>query len=187
MSRGRRVYFLCLVVLPALCACVSPLYKVSPLPSSPPGDLARSTPVAGLEVGAAALSEDRAMTQFGANLPIAGVIAIEVRIANHGEQPLKLDSGRFALKDASGKGLKRLTPRIALERVMTYFGVSLYGKEAYRRTLESYETIALKPEAIQPKEERSGILFFGARESTGLTGLVLTFKGGPAPISLKLD
>jgi len=127
------------------------------------------------------------MTQFGANLPLAAVVAVEVRFANRGDQPLKLDSFRFALKDAAGKGLKRLAPKIALERVITYYRVSLYGKEAYRQTLESYESIALKLDAMQPREERSGILFFGARESTGLNGLVLTVKGGPAPISLRLD
>jgi hypothetical protein len=127
------------------------------------------------------------MTQFGANLPLATVIAVEVRFSNRGDQPVKLDSFRFALKDASGKGLKPLAPKIALQRVMAYDGTRLYGKEAYRRTLESYESIALKLDAIQPREERSGILFFGARESTDLNGFVLTVKGGPAPISLRLD
>ena len=188
MSKGPRAYFLCLVALPALCACVSPLYKVSPLPGSPPSDLAKSPAVAGIEIAAAALSDDRALAQFGANLPLAGVIAVEVRIANHGDQPIKLDSARFSLKDPKGRGFKPLAPKIALERVMTYYGVSLYGKEAYRLTIESYESIALNLAELEPREERSGILFFGAREtSTGHTLLVLTLKGGPAPISLRLD
>ena len=44
---------------------------------------------------------------------------------------------------------------------MKYYGDKFYAKAAYRRTLEDYESVALKKgSAIEPEREIRGIIFF---------------------------
>src|SRR5262249_6480073 len=57
-------------------ACGGRLYKVSPLPTNAQPDVTTSNGN-GLNVGAMALDGEQSYERFEANLPLAGVIAIE--------------------------------------------------------------------------------------------------------------
>ena len=175
-------------LLPVVAACGGRLYKVAPLPSIAPPEIS-TTKGAGLDIGAVALDGERSYERFEANLPLAGVIAVDVRMVNKSEAAVTTDSLRFELRDASGARLKRLTPKKALGVVMKYYGDRFYAKIAYRRTLEDYESVAIKQgAAIEPEREIRGIVFFQTRrETTNVDGFILSVAGLNAPVDVRLQ
>jgi hypothetical protein len=174
-------------LLPVLAACGGRLYKVAPLPASAPPEISMGK--GGLDVGAAALDGERSYERFEANLPLAGVIAVDVRLVNNSEATIMTNSLRFELRDPSGAELKRIAPKKALSAVMKYYGDKFYAKVAYRRTLEDYESVALKQgSAIEPEGELRGIVFFQTeRETAGVDGLILSVAGLRAPVNVQLQ
>jgi len=188
MCTQRILYLIFWLSLLALCGC-GPLFKVAPLPKSPPADLVTATAPGGLEIGASALTDDiSAIEQFGANLPLAGLVAVEVELTNRGTEPIKASALRFELRDAAGGRYKRLETKKALGRLMKYYQKRTYLKESYRQTRESMESLALPLSSpLAPQEERHGFLFFEAKQDVAqLTGLTLSVEGGPSPIEMKL-
>jgi hypothetical protein len=174
-------------LLPVLAACGGRLYKVAPLPASVPPEISMGN--GGLDVGAVALDGERSYERFEANLPLAGVIAVDVRMVNNSESRIMTNSLRFELRDPSGAELKRIAPKKALSAVMKYYGDKFYAKVAYRRTLEDYESVALKQgSAIEPEGELRGIVFFQTeRETAGVDGLILSVAGLRAPVNVQLQ
>jgi hypothetical protein len=174
-------------LLTVLVACGGRLYKVAPLPASAPPEISMGK--GGLDVGAVALDGERSYERFEANLPLAGVIAVDVRMVNNSESRIMTNSLRFELRDPSGAELKRIAPKKALSAVMKYYGDKFYAKVAYRRTLEDYESVALKQgSAIEPEGELRGIVFFQTeRETAGVDGLILSVAGLRAPVNVQLQ
>jgi hypothetical protein len=174
-------------LLTVLVACGGRLYKVAPLPASAPPEISMGK--GGLDVGAAALDGERSYERFEANLPLAGVIAVDVRLVNNSEATIMTNSLRFELRDPSGAELKRIAPKKALSAVMKYYGDKFYAKVAYRRTLEDYESVALKQgSSIEPEREIRGIVFFQTkRETAGVDGLILSVAGLSAPVNVQLQ
>ncbi|MFN0119302.1 MAG: hypothetical protein ACKV2V_02255, partial [Blastocatellia bacterium] len=94
-------WFIPLVCL-ALAGC-GQVYNVSPRPVSPPAELRPLAPATPLEISALAITEDaRAFAQFGANLPLAGLLAIDLSMTNRMNGPLDLRAVKFALRDDKG-------------------------------------------------------------------------------------
>jgi hypothetical protein len=174
-------------LLTVIAACGGRLYKVAPLPASVPPEISMGK--GGLDVGAAALDGELSYERFEANLPLAGVIAVDVRLVNNSEATIMTNSLRFELRDPSGAELKRIAPKKALSAVMKYYGDKFYAKVAYRRTLEDYESVALKQgSAIEPEREIRGIVFFQTRrETAGVDGLILSVAGLSAPVNVRLQ
>lgn len=143
----------------------------------------------GLDIGAVALDGERSYERFEANLPLAGVIAVEVRMINKSEATIMTNSLKFELRNASGGALEPIAPKKALDAVMKYYGDRFYAKVAYKRTLEDYESVALKRKtAIEPEEEIRGIVFFQTkRETTIVDGMILSVAGLSAPVNMRLQ
>jgi len=175
-------------LLPALAACGGRLYKVAPLPTSVPPEISMGNGV-GLDVGAVALDGERSYERFEANLPLAGVIAVDIRMINKSEATIMTNSLRFELRNPSGDPLKRIAPKKALGAVMKYYGDKFYAKVAYRRTLEDYESVELKQGgSIEPEHEIRGIVFFQTkRDTTSVDGLILSVAGLSAPVNVQLQ
>jgi hypothetical protein len=188
LNRAKALTVLLFSILPALAACGGRLYKVAPLPTSVPPEISMGNGV-GLDVGAVALDGERSYERFGANLPLAGVIAVDVRMINKSESTIITNSLRFELRNPSGDPLKRLAPKKALGAVMKYYGDKFYAKVAYRRTLEDYESVALKQGgSIEPEGEVRGIIFFQTkRDTTSVDGLILSVAGLRAPVNVQLQ
>ena len=187
MTTALRKVFVSMFALLALSACSGQLYKVATPPQSPPPPL--TADVTGLSAAAKTINGDEAMKQFDANLLLAGLVAVDVRLANHTAEPVQFTLLRPALHDSGNALFKLLTPKQALKRVMRYYGNRLYAKAAYAQTLADYEALALPLTAtLAPQEERRGFLFFETKaDATTLTGLTLALNGLPTPITLKLD
>src|SRR5215510_7183486 len=188
LHRAKALTVMLFSLLPALAACGGRLYKVAPLPTSVPPEISMGNG-GGLDVGAVALDGERSYERFEANLPLAGVIAVDLRMVNKSEAPIMTNSLKFELRNADGPALKRLTPKKALGVVMKYYGDKFYAKVAYRRTLEDYETVALKQgAAIEPEAELRGIVFFQTqRETTSVDGFILSVDGLNAPVNVQLQ
>ncbi len=167
--------------------CGGRLYKVAPLPLGAAPEISTAN-AGGLNIGAVALDGQQAYERFEANLPLAGVIAVDVRMVNRSDTTIITNSLRFELRDAAGAPLKLLAPKKALRGVMKYYGDRFYAKVAYQRTLEGYESVALKREsAIEPNEELRGIVFFQTkRETTSVDGLILSVAGLTTPVNIQL-
>jgi hypothetical protein len=171
---------LCLIMV---AGCGGQLYKVAPLPASAPPAISTGND-AGLNIGATVLEGDRSVEQFEANLPLADVIAIDVKLINQSSEPINTKRLKFELNDE--KGFKQIQPKKALSKVIDFYGNSFYRVDARKRTQASYEAVALKLDgAMAPGETRRGFLFFET-DVTNPDGLTLTVTGAGAPISVNL-
>ncbi len=177
-----------------LASCGGQLFKVVPRPVSPPAELIAAPASGNLEVSAFAVADDdRAFEQFGANLPLAGLIAVDARLMNRTAAPINARALKFELRDATGKQFKIIAPKKALKRLMKFYQMRIYGLEAYRRTRADLETLALQTDhPLAPQEERRGVLFFEAkRDVAALAGLTLSVQSRKAtdktPITVRLN
>src|SRR5262245_58909753 len=188
LHRAKALTVMLFSLLPALAACGGRLYKVAPLPTSVPPEISMGNG-GGLEIGAVALDGERSYERFEANLPLAGVIAVDVKLINKSEATIMTDSLKFELRNASGAALKRIAPKKALGVVMKYYGDRFYAKIAYQRTLDDYQSVALKRgSAVEPESEIRGIVFFQTkRGTTSVDGLILSVAGLAAPVNVQLQ
>jgi hypothetical protein len=175
-------------IIPVLAACGGRLYNVAPLPASPPPEISTGKS-GGMDIGAVALNGEQSYERFEANLPLAGVIAVDFRMINKSESTIMTNSLKFELRNASGAALKQIAPKKALGVVMKYYGDRFYTKIAYQRTLEDYESVSLKHGAsVEPEREIRGIVFFQTkRETKSLDGLILSVAGLTTPVSVQVQ
>ncbi len=164
--------------------CGGQLYKVAPLPSNASADDIASGEQ-GLIAATAILDSDQSLERFEANLPLAGIIAVDVRLVNRTSAAVKVDSLKFTLRDSSGN-LKPIPPDQALKRVMKYYGNSFYRKDAKLRTVESYEKIGLAiTSTIEAQGNLRGILFYEKQNNrTSLGGLTFSVVGVTKQINI---
>ena len=171
----------------ALSGCGGQLYNVMPLPSNAPPDLPTNN-ANSVNIAATALDSDQSLERFEANLPMAGVIAVDVRLINQTAAAVDPRLLKFELRTTAGKSFKAIAPKQALKRVMKFYGDRFYRLDARKSTIDSYHAIALplsSPIALQ--EERRGLLFFEAQGNTILGGLTLVAAGAKPPISVKVN
>lgn len=174
-------------LLPVFTACGGRLYKVTSLPKIAPPEISTND-ASGLNIGAVVLDGEGSYERFEANLPLAGVIAVDLRMINKSDTTIRSASLKIDLRNAAGASLKHLTPKKALGSVMKYYGNGFYAKAAYRQTLDDYTSVALKPRDIEPEGELRGIVFFQTkRETTSVDGLTLSVAGLSAPVNLRLQ
>jgi hypothetical protein len=186
--RGFFLLLLCVSVA-AGSACGTRLYNVAPIPSAGMPPEISADGVNGLSAGALLIDGDASLDRFDANLPLAGVIAVDVRVANKGASPIDASRIGFALRSASGKTYVSLTPRKALDQVMKYYGASLYPIAARQQTRTEYAALDFSPIGqIAPQEERRGVLFFRTeKNTTDLSGLRLEIKAENAALQFPLS
>ncbi len=177
-------FALCLSLLASI-GCGAQLYNVSPLPANTSTDDIASGEQ-GLIAVTAILDGDQSLERFEANLPLAGVIAVDVRLVNRTAASVKTDSLKFNLRDSSGVNLKLIPPAQALKRVMKFYGDGFYRKDAKLRTVESYEKIGLAANAtIEPQGNLRGVLFYEKQNNrTSLGGLTFSVVGVTKQINI---
>lgn len=158
----------CLSFLIVLClflsACSVPLYKVAPIPKNTTIEAGQTATNNGLTVTASALTEDdKAFERFDSNLPLAGILVVDIQVANRSAQSIK--SLKFELQDATGKSVSYLEPKKALKAIMKFEGVRMYTIEGRQQTLEQLQAMALpKKLSLGSQEEKRGVLFFHAKQ-----------------------
>lgn len=147
-----------------LVGCGGALYRVAPLPAGPAlpsHSLGEPEGAATLQVGVAYYDGDESLRQFEANLPLAGVLAVEVHLFNRSGESANLPAMKIEVRGEKGSPLPPLTGERALRRVLRAYGNRLYTIESHRVTLARYREIQLPLTGeLSPGEERRGVLFF---------------------------
>jgi hypothetical protein len=181
-------FYLIIIGLWLCSGCSVPLYKVAPVPKNAPIVAGQMVTADSLEITASALlDDDQAFERFEANLLLAGIVVVDLKLLNRANTATKMLS--FELQDATGKKFSLLKPDKQLKQVMKFEGVRLYPIEGKRQTLEQIEALALpKKLTLAAQEEKRGVLFFHAKQDVAqLRGLVLIVKGTPQPLRLPLN
>ncbi len=177
------------LLLPLLLgACSVPLYKVAPLPQNVPIEGGQTVVANSLEVTASALTEDdQAFERFETNLPLAGIVVVDLKLVNRASESTKVL--KFELQDSTGKSFPLLDAKKQLKKMMKSDGVRLYAVAGRQQTLEQLQAVALpKKLSLAAREEKQGVLFFHAkRDVAQLKGLLLIVKGGKQPVTLPLN
>lgn len=180
-------------VIPAIGLLASCTGK--PFSVKPNVDLARQNEpvkarVGDLLVGAAPLvDEDLLFEVFDANLILAGVLPVMLKVTNEGSEQIRLERVTFEL-EGDGRELDLIDARGAFKRLVSYYGISLYNKRGYRDSLEEFRSYELdRRNALAPSQERGGLLFFGSKNrELPLSGFVLRVRLSRAePVELSLS
>lgn len=184
----RRVLLSIIFLLIFGCACTVPLYKVAPIPKDKPIEAGQTATQNSLEITASAVLDDEvAFERFDANLLLAGILVVDVQLANRATAPTK--SLSFEVQDATGKRFSLLSEKKELSRVMKFEGVRLYPVLGKQETLEQLQAITLpKKITLSANEEKRGVLYFHAKQDVAqLKGLVLSVKGTSPMIRIPLN
>jgi hypothetical protein len=114
--------------------------------------------------------EDYLYDNFDANLILAGVYPVSLKVTNSGAEVLELKRARFEIRSETGKRFGVSDARRAYKRLISYYEISLYSKNGYKRSLDDFSSHAFDLKApLGPGESRQGILFFAvpATDSAG--------------------
>lgn len=167
--------------------CSVPLYQVAPIPKNVPSETGQTARNDALEVTAIAVTEDdQSFARFDANLPLAGIVAVDLKLVNR--SPQAINSLKFELQDATGRKFSWLEPKAALKQVMKFEGLRVYSLEGKRQALAQLEAIALpKKLTLAAQGETHGVLFFHVRQDAAkIQAFTLLVKGGRQTITLSL-
>jgi hypothetical protein len=157
-----------LLTATALGACGGKPFNVKPRPGMPqPGMPAASSAGAEARTGEAVIratavkDEDYLYETFDANLIMAGILPVRVRVTNAGAQPLDLDRARFEIRAQNGRGYKAEEARKAYKRLISFYGITTYSEDGYKESREDFSSYAFdREQPLGPGESRQGLLFF---------------------------
>ena len=128
--------------------------------------------------GVALTDEDFLYDTFNANLILAGLLPVRLRVTNNGLAEIRLRRDRFEVRTGS-RILKSIEADRAFKRLLSFYGVKIYNRVGYKESREALESYALDFGApIGPGSSREGIIFFEARPQLEKdAALVLLAKG----------
>jgi hypothetical protein len=156
---------MCLLVI-LLSACGKP-FNVKPKPT-----VKDATPNAkvtwkaegeskGVTIQAAVITdEDYLYDTFEANLLLADVLPIHLKLTNTGAEAAELRQSKLEIK-AQNKNYKMLDSHKAYKRLMSYYGITIYNKHGHKESRADFDTHAFdlkKP--LAAGESREGLIYF---------------------------
>lgn len=117
---------------------------------------------ASLSLQAAAVrNEDLLLETFDANLILAGILPVSIKLTNRTAQPVDLRKSRFELRTMEGHSYKSAEANRAFKRLIKYYEISTYSKPAYKKSQEDFASYALDiTSPLAMGESRQGMLFF---------------------------
>src|SRR4029078_13430692 len=93
----------------------------------------------GMGIQAQAITdEDYLYEIFDANLIQAGVYPVRIRVTNNGAGALELKRAKFEIKSGTGKPFGVAEARRVYKRLISYYELSLYSKDGYKRSLSDF-------------------------------------------------
>jgi hypothetical protein len=128
------------------------------LPGAGSGARAESGGVS-IEAGAI-LDEDFLFETFDANLILAGVLPVRLKLTNPGSDPVDMSRAKFEIR-AAGKSFKMLQARSAYSRLISYYGITTYSKEGYNESRDDFVSHSIDFKTpLAASESRTGLIFF---------------------------
>lgn len=181
-----RMFFSSFLLLNFFSACSVPLYKVAPLPQNIATESGTTQSTNSFEISASAIiDDDKAFERFEANLPWAGIVAVDVKITNRSNRELQ---PKFELRDDAGKKYSPIEAKQELKRLMNFEGVRVYAREGREKTLERLSEVMFpKKFNLAVQSDRQGVLFFNTKKDvTLINGLILIVKDGSDKAEMRL-
>lgn len=175
-----------------LIGCGKP-FNVRPRTELPPANYAATASVNRVTVRADPIDdEDLLYETFDANLILAGVFPVRIRLTNSTDEIVDLKKTRFDVATPQGRRFKPVNAREAFNRLISYYEISTYNKAGYKESLSEFVGYALDTkEALPPRQSRDGVLFFpipaDVARGTGLTLHIFRLGAKESPIELKLN
>lgn len=175
-------------------ACGKP-FNVQPRPKVTTANYQVSAQANGVTIDAEALTdEDRLYDQFEANLTLAGVLAVRVRLANMQTEAVELKKARFAIR-AQNQTFKSIEAKSAYKRLMKYYSITIYNKAGYKESRDDFSTYEINlKNRLAANDSREGLIFFAVPDDIIKSGeLILAVEKlspakekGATPVELKL-
>jgi hypothetical protein len=115
----------------------------------------------GVAIQAAAITdEDYLYDTFEANLILAGVLPVQLKLTNNGSKDAELKRSKLEMR-AGNRSYKLITSHKAYKRLMSYYGISIYNKHGHKESRADFDTHAFDmKKSLAPGESREGLLYF---------------------------
>lgn len=178
-------------------ACGGKPFNVQPRPAPPPAISSKGTEVDGLTLQAEALTDENFLYDtFDANLVLAGILPVRVRVSNSRAEAYEIRRPRFEVRARSNKTYKSIEAERAYKRLISFYGIRMYNKGGYRESRSDFESHGLdRTEPLGAGESRQGILFFPVPDQEiRAGGLTLVARrldakktGSDANVEIRLD
>jgi hypothetical protein len=136
-------------------------FNVQPRPKVLPANYKVSADSGGVTIDAEPVTdEDKLYDTFEANLLLASVLPVRLRLTNTQAEGLEIKDARFTIK-SQNQTFKRIDAKSAYKRLMKYYRISIYNKAGYKASREDFTAyeIALK-DRLKANESREGLMFF---------------------------
>ncbi|HWP41670.1 MAG TPA: hypothetical protein VNO14_00445, partial [Blastocatellia bacterium] len=148
--------------LMSLAACGGKPFNVQPRPATPHAIKGAEVEVNGVTLQAEAVTDENLIYDtFDANLILAGILPVRVKVTNSRPEPFEIRRARFEVRGPGGRTYKSIRPDRAYKRLMSYYDIGTYNKDGYRRSRSDFEAYGLNTsEPLGVEESRQGILFF---------------------------
>ena len=165
--------------LVSLAGCGGKPFKVKPRPDPPQTQItggARAESNGVIILAEAVTDEDFLYETFDANLILAGILPVRVKLTNGGEGTVELKKAKFEIRDAAGRRFEDMDAKRAFKQLISYYGVSIYTKPGYRESRADFSTYALEFDTpLGSGQSRQGMVFFRVPgETVRANGLTLS-------------
>ncbi len=175
-------------------SCGGSLFKVKPAIELPPlsGNV-KTASAGGVSVRLAPfLSDEESQDLFEANLPLGGILPVQLELVFESGVPVETKQVRFRLRDAEGHERKLLTPKQAIGRILKANDVYVYNPNSRKQFEKEFSAYAIDLKAPLSDSDRRhrGFIFFETPKNKPIEsprGLVLTIERLPQPVEIHLN
>ena len=175
-------------------SCAGSLFKVKPVVELPPlaGDV-KSASGGGVTVRVApVLSDEESQELFEANLPLAGILSVQLELVFDSGVAVETRKVRFRLKDGEGREWKLLAPKAAVSRILKANDVYAYNPTSRKQFEQDFTAygIDLKSPLSNAERRHQGFVFFETPKKEPVASpkdLVLSVDGLPQPVAIPVN
>ncbi len=175
-------------------SCGGSLFKVKPAIELPPlsGNV-KTASAGGVSVRLAPfLSDEESQDLFEANLPLGGILPVQLELVFESGVPVETKQVRFRLRDAERHEWKLLTPKQAIGRILKANDVYVYNPNSRKQFEKEFSAYAidLKSPLSDSNRRHRGFIFFETPKNKPIEsprGLVLTIERLPQPVEIHLN
>lgn len=175
-------------------SCAGSLFKVKPAIELPPlsGNV-KTASAGGVSVRLAPLlSDEESQDLFEANLPLGGILPVQLELVFESGVPVETKQVRFRLRDAEGHEWKLVTPKQAIGRILKANDVYVYNPNSRKQFEKEFSAYAIDLKSPLSDSDRlhRGFIFFETPKNKPIEsprGLVLTIEHLPQPVEIHLD
>ncbi len=170
-QKAKTILYILLLTALLLSACGKP-FNVKPRPDTPPPMAGASAVASSIKLEAElVMDEDYLYDTFEANLLMAGILPVRVKITNRATERVSLKKSRFEIRSDEPHAYKAIKAGEAFNRVFAFYGISLYTKRGYKESKSDFLSHAIDLSApIAAGESREGLMFFHVPDRIARSG-----------------